>query len=171
MSRPQQDLHRLTTGRACAWRPLAAAVLALAAGTAQAAVAAQTALPTHFYSLDTTYADALGGPALVGQGGALDASHYNFGVNQGLQLNNALQSDIYTIDLQFNFDTTAGYRRIVDFKAGGSDTGLYQLDTALNFYNVATGTGGLFAANLPASRSSGILSRVSATFSGWTAVT
>ncbi len=143
MIKPQQDCHRLTAERALAWRPLAAALLALAAGAAQAVT------PSHFYSLDNSFADALGGPALVGQGGALDASHYNFGVNQGLQLNNAVQADVYTIDLQFNFDSTTGYRRIVDFKAGGSDTGLYQLSTALNFYNVATSAIDLFTASQP----------------------
>ena len=143
MFKPQPDHHPLPAAHALAWRPLAAAVLALAAGSAQAVT------PSHFYSLDNSLADALGGPALVSQGGTLDASHYNFGVNQGLQLNNAVQADVYTIDLQFSFDTTSGYRRIVDFKAGDSDTGLYQLDTALNFYNVATSAGGLFAAGQP----------------------
>ena len=105
-----------------------------------AAPGVQAATAIHYYSLDNTFADALGGPSLVGAGGALDPTGYTFGSNQGLILSDALPADEYTIDTTFTFDETSGYRRIVDFKGGASDTGLYNLSGQLNFYNVANGS-------------------------------
>jgi hypothetical protein len=46
---------------------------------------------------------------------------------------------VYSIDFSFAFDTVDGYRRLLDFKDLGSDTGLYVLSSALNFYNLVTG--------------------------------
>jgi hypothetical protein len=122
------------------FKPLvSAAVLALSVGGAHATT------PTHLYELNNSYADSLSGPALSNFGGTLGDTGYSFGANQGLAVDNAVGPDVYTIDTRFVFDSTTGYRRIVDFKAGGSDTGLYNLNTALNFYNVAIGAAGAFA--------------------------
>jgi len=52
-----------------------------------------------------------------------------------------IPSGTYTIVVLFRFDTVFGYRKIVDFKNGTSDNGLYNLDSNLRFYNVALGSG------------------------------
>ncbi len=114
-----------------------------------AALCAQAASPTHLYLLDDA-SDALGGPALTGFGGgfgtaAYGASGYSFAANQGLALEGAVPQSVYTIDFVVALDETTGYRRLVDFKNLLSDTGLYNLNTSLNFYNVATGPGAAFS--------------------------
>ncbi|MBT9455282.1 MAG: PEP-CTERM sorting domain-containing protein [Burkholderiaceae bacterium] len=112
---------------------------------ALSAAAAHATTPTHLYELNNSYADSLGGPALTSFGGTLGASSYSFAANQGLAVDNAVGQDVYTIDTSFVFDSTGGYRRIVDFKAGASDTGLYNLSSALDFYNGWSGPNGAFA--------------------------
>lgn len=95
----------------------------------------------HQYDLQNSYADALGGPALAPNGGSLaGGGGYQFDANQGLSLDGALPGpDVYSIAIDFSFARLDGYRRIVDFKDLQSDTGLYNLDQSLNFYNIITG--------------------------------
>jgi hypothetical protein len=122
-----------------------AASVALIASLA-GAVSAQTV--THIYELNGSYADALGGPALTANGGTLTPTHYAFGANQGPSLSNGLlDAADYSIELLFEFDTTSGYRKILDFKDRASDNGLYNLSTALNFYSGTTGPSGALADN------------------------
>lgn len=117
---------------------LAAAGVALAivstAGTASAA-----AVLTHEYSLNGTFADSLSGPSMVGNGGSLGATGLTFGANQGPNLSSAIDSSTYSIELSVTLDSISGYRKIVDFKNRGSDTGFYNLNGTLAFYNVAFG--------------------------------
>jgi hypothetical protein len=108
--------------------------------------AAGATAPAHFYSLDNTLADALGGPSLVSQGGTLSGSAYSFDANLGLSLAGALPSDTYTIDTTFTLDSTGAaattlWVRIIDFKDRSLDQGLYfyqgylqycECDTQLN---------------------------------------
>lgn len=117
-----------------------------------AALFAQAASPTHLYLLNDA-SDALGGPALTGLGGSFGTSAYgqvgySFGVNLGLSLAAAVPQSVYTIDFTMALDETNGYRRLVDFKDLTSDTGLYNLSTTLNFYNVTTGPNDAFAIGL-----------------------
>ncbi len=58
-----------------------------------------------------------------------------------------IPSDTYSIALLFRFDEISGYRRIVDFKNGASDTGLYNLNGNLHFYNITGGTSAPIQAN------------------------
>ena len=113
------------------------------------ALCAQAASPTHLYLLNDA-SDALGGPALTGLGGSFGTSAYgrvgySFGANLGLSLESAVPQSVYSIDFTMALDETNGYRRLVEFKNLSSDTGLYNLGTTLNFFNVATGPNDAFA--------------------------
>lgn len=119
------------------------ALLAIVAGVSHAAT------PAHVYQFSGSLSDASGGPSMTAFGGTLGAGAFVFQANEGLAVSGAVAADVYTVDTRFTFSTTSGYRRIVDFKGGTSDNGLYNLDTALNFYNVVRGNGGVFAADRP----------------------
>ncbi|MGA9162620.1 MAG: hypothetical protein WB297_17390, partial [Actinomycetota bacterium] len=45
-----------------------------------------------------------------------------------------IRSPGYSIEVLFRFDLLAGYRKIIDFKDGSSDDGLYMLDGCLTFF-------------------------------------
>jgi hypothetical protein len=97
------------------------------------APAAQAASPNHQYRLDGNLADDLAGPDLVSAGGALDATGYSFGANQGLTMGVDLGTT-YTIDLLFHFDTVnAGWNKIVDYKSLNLDSGMYTLNGSWNY--------------------------------------
>ena len=66
-----------------------------------------------------------------------------FPQGNGLSVSTAgvIPDDSYTIAVLFRFNDTSGYRRIVDFKAGTSDAGLYNRSGALNFFGSEEGTG------------------------------
>lgn len=98
------------------------------------------AAPLHDYQLNGTYADAFGGPPLSPDGGTLDPTGYTFAANQGLNISGISNGSVYSIDMVFQLTDVTGYRKILDFSDRGPDTGLYVLDGALNFYNVATGS-------------------------------
>ena len=107
----------------------------------------------HLYNLNGSFADAFGGPSLTAGGsagaGTLGSTTYTFGANQGLSLSSALPSNsTYSLLLDFSFEQLSSFRKIVDFKALTSDTGLYNLNTALNFFPVTTGPAGAFEANV-----------------------
>lgn len=109
----------------------ALALLALAASP----TLAQTG---HVYNLNGSYADANGGPSLTGDGGALGATGYTFGPNQGLSLLNATNGSVYHIDLLFQLTDVTGYRKLIDFNDKVNDSGLYILNGNLNFYPTTT---------------------------------
>lgn len=116
--------------------------ITLAASPTQAAL-------IHQYRLEGSFADDLGGPNLVPDGGTLGSTSYAFGPNQGLSLSNGLPDPAnYSIETIFRFANLSGYRKILDFKNLSSDQGLYTLDTALNFYNVAGGLASAFTPNV-----------------------
>jgi len=100
--------------------------------TAKAASA--SAILVHDYELNGNLGDALGGPSLVAYGGTLGASGYTFGANQGLSLSSGINASDYSIVLDFSIANTSGYRKLIDFKSRASDNGLYNLNTALDFY-------------------------------------
>lgn len=103
---------------------------------------AQTPTPLHAYELNNSLADTYGGPALTNNGASLGATGLTFGVNQGPSLANWLggsaTSGNYSIEMYFNISDTTGYRKLIDFQGLASDTGLYNLDTVLNFYPFVT---------------------------------
>jgi hypothetical protein len=131
------------------------AAAAAVAVTALASVpAAWAAEPTHVYLLNDA-SDQLGGPALQGLGGTFGTSAYgqvgySFDVNQGLTVAGAVPASVYTIDFSVALDAVNGYRRLVDFLGNTSDSGLYVLNSTLNFYGSATGSTAVFDAGVPA---------------------
>lgn len=57
-----------------------------------------------------------------------------------IDINQAISTS-YTIGVRFSFTSTgSGYRKIIDYKNSGSDTGFYFLGGRLNFYPYGTGT-------------------------------
>lgn len=116
--------RRFTATGAVSAAPLAALLLGAALPVR---LAAQPALPaaTHVYRVNGSLADERGGPSLVGLGGTVGPTSYTFGSNQGLTLANALDSDVYSLELAFSFQTVSGYRKVVDFKNRAADNGLY----------------------------------------------
>lgn len=118
----------------------AAAVLtaAVLAGAAQAAPA-----PTHSYEFSGNLRDDFGGPSMALNPGAPsdyagsgDTQGFKFAFNQGPNLSNAFASpEVYSIEMYFALDTLGGYRRLIDFKNGTTDEGLYYYDDDLLLYN------------------------------------
>lgn len=117
--------------------PLTLGVIFLALSTVAPAQAADL---THLYTLNSTLTDSLGGPNLISAGGVLPPTgSYTFNANQGLSLSNAINPTNYSILIDFSFDTTTSFRKIVDFKALSGDDGLYNLNSFLNFFPTQTG--------------------------------
>lgn len=126
---------------------------------------AASAALIHNYELNGSLDDSLGGPALVettSGSGVIGPQAYSFAQNQGLRLAAGAFPSLstYSVETSFLFTDTAGYRRILDFKNRSSDTGLYNLNTALNFYNIVTGTAGTI---LPATQNRVVFTRDGAT--------
>ncbi len=67
----------------------------------------------------------------------------NFAQNDGLALptSGLISGPGYSIVILLAFNDVSSWRRIIDYKSAASDTGLYSLNSDLNFYNVALGSG------------------------------
>ena len=103
---------------------------------------------THSYVLTNSLSDTLGGPSLAADGGTQSSSGYSFGANQGLNLSSALSnSGDYSVLMDFSLSNLNGFRKFLDFKDRSSDTGLYDLNGALDFFNTASGSP-VFSANV-----------------------
>jgi hypothetical protein len=62
-----------------------------------------------------------------------------FPLHNGLHLqptSGVIPTNIYTIVMLFRLDQTNGYRRLIDFKAGTVENGVYVRDGRLNFYGI-----------------------------------
>ena len=91
----------------------------------------------HVQPQQHTSVERKSGGEPISQGGTLGATGYTFGANQGLTL--PFASPVYSIDISFSFDTTSGFRKILDFKGLTSDEGLYNLNGTLDYFNFAGG--------------------------------
>ena len=131
------------------------ATILLTLGVLMGPASSHAAVLVRDYELNGSFADALGGPAINPDGGTLNATNYSFGQNQGLNVLNAAaphdySPNNYSIETTFSFSDLSGFRKILDFKDRTVDSGLYNLDSALNFFPLVTGPSGAFTANVPA---------------------
>lgn len=137
---------------------LAGALICL--GIVNAAQAAPAA-PVHEYQFDNTLADTLGGPSLQSLGGTLGDGSYTFAAGQGLILDGALSSGSdYSVEITAHLDQVSEYRRILDFKDGGSDAGLYSFAGRLSFPPAIFGTDSVISAGNPVTM---LLTRIGST--------
>jgi hypothetical protein len=90
--------------------------------------------------------DQLLGPDLIPNGGHITASHYIFAPDQGLILSNGVNPSNYSIEVQLSFDNISNWKKIIDYKDRGSDYGLYNYNSALQFYPNTAGPAGAFSA-------------------------
>ncbi|HEX5002078.1 MAG TPA: PKD domain-containing protein [Bacteroidia bacterium] len=69
----------------------------------------------------------------------LQRTVYNFDYNNGVQFDNGAAGtflgESYTIEMYFKFYNNGGYKRIIDFKNGTVDFGLYATPSILGFYD------------------------------------
>ncbi len=92
------------------------------------------------YSFDRGLGDQLRrGPALLPLGGQISHGYYLFGPGQGLRLEDAGVGAHYALQFDFRCGGSAGYQKLLDFKNGTEDLGLYMYQGQLTFYTLATG--------------------------------
>lgn len=110
-------------------------------------------VPTADYQFNgTTRACRNAAPALTGLGTtsfaieSVDGKNWKvqrFDDDSGLQLSpttNEVASDVYTIVVLFRISAPDGFVRLIDFRNGTADSGLYSQNGHLSFYNIAAGT-------------------------------
>lgn len=110
----------------------------------------------HLYTLNNTYADLFGGPSLGNDGGALGASGYTFGSNQGLSLSNVLAGSTYSIAFKSSLSDLFSpygsyYRKLVDFNDRAymvPDYGVYARAGRMNVYNFGESPTAVYAENV-----------------------
>jgi hypothetical protein len=113
--------------------------LFLVFGLAMLLVPARSAVLIHSYTLRGTLADAQGGPALTAFGGQITSLGYVFAANQGLLFSSPLFTPAnFSLEFSFKFESPTGYDKIADFSQLSSDSGFYQRDGQLNFYNAVS---------------------------------
>lgn len=121
----------------------------LVATTGLSSLSANAAL-LHDYQLNGTLADSLGGPSMTlfnrnGTNGTIGTTGFSFVDNGGLQLTNGLtNTGNYSIEMSFQFQDASGWQRILDFKNGTTDRGLYSYWNNLQFYPHTTGASMFF---------------------------
>ncbi len=111
--------------------------LAAAAALAAAARPVTAQVATHVYHLNGSLADGRGGPSLAALGGAVGASAYSFGPNQGLTLAGAVNPGVYSLEFVFSLDDVTNYRKVVDFGDRASDHGVYVNHGVATFFGAA----------------------------------
>jgi hypothetical protein len=72
-------------------------------------------------------------------GGVVQQGLYQFGPGAGLRLPDVGVEDDYQIEFSFRFAGGTGYQKLIDFKQGRADGGLYLYNGRLTFYTLANG--------------------------------
>jgi len=98
------------------------------------------------YELNGSLADsASSGIDITNNGGALGATGITFGANQGPTVT-GFDLSVYTIVTSFDLTSVNGFRKLIDFKNGASDDGLYTENGDLDFFDSAFGPNGIIGA-------------------------
>jgi len=117
-------------------------MLALLAGAPFVSSAAQAVVtPSHIYEFDGDARELRGGPTMV-EGRNPDylllgrpEGGMRFGANQGPKVGGVFaRPDVYSVEMFFSLDNLSNYRRVLDFKNGTEESGLYMRNGALAFY-------------------------------------
>jgi hypothetical protein len=97
---------------------------------------APSVTPVHLYDFSTSLADAMGGPALLADGGTLAGGRYVFGPNQGLRLNGGLANPAdYSVTMSLSVNSLSPYfSKLIDFQGRTIDVGLYLAGGRLDLY-------------------------------------
>src|SRR5688500_4502515 len=110
---------------------------AVAAAAALAGSRAQAHQLVRDYRFVENLTDSSGkGPELKKTTGTLGNGPYTVREGEGLELEKSGVTEHYTIEIAVKFDETASWQKIVDFKKGSSDNGLYVYEGRLQFYNL-----------------------------------
>lgn len=116
---------------------------AMAAGSAHAAVL----LPSKTYEFSGSGAEAGGGPAMaLGAGSTFSgtgaAQGLHFGKNLGPVLSGGFADPgVYSLEMFFSLDRgSTAFQRVLDYKNGASDAGIYLQNGDLLFYGAAVGS-------------------------------
>jgi hypothetical protein len=79
------------------------------------------------------------GPELEPLGGDIDHGLYRFAPGQGLTLTDVGVTDHYAVQVNFRYFGGDSYQKIIDFKDGSVDGGLYLYQGHVTFYTLANG--------------------------------
>jgi hypothetical protein len=115
-------------------------LLAIIAAAALAAPTLAAIMPDRIYEFDGSLADANGGPALSpGSGGSFigngPSGGLRFAANQGPSGTNMFANPaVYSVEMFFSLDEVSNFRRLIKFKPGAVDDGLYLRDGDLTFF-------------------------------------
>lgn len=92
----------------------------------------------HDYQFTSDFTDALGGPAIVGNGDVAGGV-YDFDAGEGLSLSNWITANAtsgnYSIAVQFTPDDITGFRRFFDFNDLANDSGIYSKENGYQFFD------------------------------------
>lgn len=92
------------------------------------------------FRMERGFRDLTGrGSALEPLGGAVEYGLYLFDPGQGLRVPDTGVTDHYAIQLNLVYHGATSYQKILDFKNGTSDNGLYFYQGHLTFYTLANG--------------------------------
>lgn len=124
--------------RAAAMSSILAVLWAVAPGPANALT------PTHSYEFSGGLADDFGGPSMAFNVGANNSfigsgpsAGLKFAANQGPNVAGLFADPgVYSMELEFFLDDLDNFRRIIDFKDGLTDAGIYFNNSDLEFYAV-----------------------------------
>jgi hypothetical protein len=97
--------------------------------------------PSHVFEFSGHARDDVGGLAMIEGANAhylgmgLSQGGMRFAANQGPTVSGAFaNSGVYSLEMHFSLDQVNGYRRLVDFKNGKDDSGLYLNNGDLRFF-------------------------------------
>lgn len=115
-------------------------ILAAAASTLIATAAHAVVIPDHIYEFDGSATDARGGATMtLGTSATYNGSGATGGLrftkDQGPTVTGAFaHTGLYSVELFFSLDQVASFRRVIDFKNGKDEDGVYLHNGDLRFY-------------------------------------